>query len=327
MTATVATPNATDRTLRTAQCAGAVMMIRPASFGWNAETEGSNRYQSRADIPGRLAAEFARVEFDALAGALRDAGVVVHVFADRAEPVCPDAVFPNNWVSFHADGTAVLYPMLAPSRRRERRPELLQQLADRGAFELSRVVDLTHFEDNSEYLEGTGSLVLDRVRRVAYACLSPRTHRGPLEEFCTRLGYEPFAFEATDAAGIPVYHTNVVLSLGSKLAIVAIGNVVAADRERLLARLSAGGRHVECVDTAQTADFAANALELRGGATASVLAMSARAWASYSPDARARLASRVDRRVIVPIPTIEALGGGSVRCMLAEVFNTREEAG
>ena len=157
--------------------------------------------------------------------------------------------------------------------------------------------------------------------------MSPRTHRGPLEEFCTRLGYEPFAFEATDAAGIPVYHTNVVLSLGSKLAIVAIGNVVAADRERLLARLSAGGRHVECVDTAQTADFAANALELRGGATASVLAMSARAWASYSPDARARLASRVDRRVIVPIPTIEALGGGSVRCMLAEVFNSREEAG
>jgi hypothetical protein len=327
MTASPASPNASDPALRVGQCAGAVMMIRPASFGWNAETQGSNRFQSRAAVPGRLAADLARAEFDAVAGALRDAGVVVHAFADRAEPVCPDAVFPNNWVSFHADGTAVLYPMLAPSRRLERRPELLQQLADRNAFDLSRVVDLTHFEDTSEYLEGTGSLVLDRIGRVAYACLSPRTHRGPLEAFCARLGYEPFAFEATDAAGIPVYHTNVVLSLGSALAIVAIGNVVAADRGRLLARLSAGGRHVECIDTGQTANFAANALELRDAAAASVLAMSARAWASFSPDARARLANCVDRRVIVPIPTIEALGGGSVRCMLAEVFNPPEEAG
>jgi hypothetical protein len=320
-------PEAPDPAWRMGQCAATVMMIRPASFGWNADTAGSNRFQSRGAVSGRLAADLARLEFDALAGALRDAGVSVHAFEDRAEPICPDAVFPNNWVSFHADGTAVLYPMLAPSRRLERRPELLQQLADRNAFELRRIVDLTYFEDRSEYLEGTGSLVLDRVGRVAYACLSPRTHRGPLEAFCARLGYEPFAFEAADAEGIPVYHTNVVLSLGSALAVVAIGNVVAADRERLLSRLSAGGRHVECIDTGQMAGFAANALELRDVAAASVLAMSARAWASYSPDARARLANCVDRRVIVPIPTIETLGGGSVRCMLAEVFNSRGEAG
>jgi hypothetical protein len=300
-------------------------MIRPESFGWNDQTGESNRFQRREVMPPGAAAQLARSEFDALADALRGAGIVVHVVADRAEPACPDAVFPNNWVSFHADGTAVLYPLLAPNRRLERRPELLQQLADRGAFNLRRVVDLTHFEGAGLHLEGTGSLVLDRAHRMAYACLSPRTQREPLHAFCDAMGYEPCVFEAADPAGIPVYHTNVVLSVGDSLAIAAIESVAVADRERLLSRLAAGGRPVESIDAAQVAGFAGNALELRAAGGTRVLAMSARAWASFAPEARSRVAARVDHVVSVPIPTIETLGGGSVRCMLAEVFQSPEE--
>lgn len=325
MTVTPSTGSQTAAAPRDAQCAGAVMMIRPAAFGWNAQTEDSNRFQQRPAVAGPPAATTARLEFDALAGALAEAGVGVHVFEDRAQPVCPDAVFPNNWVSFHADGTAVLYPMLAPNRRLERRPELLQQLADRKAFSLRRVLDLTSLEASGVFLEGTGSLVLDRAARIAYACLSPRTHRRAVEAFCDELCYEACVFEATGAAGEPVYHTNVVLALGNRLAILARENVAPADRERVAERLSDGGRHVECIDSRQAANFAANALELRGAGATSVLAMSARAWAGVSAEARDRLASRVDRCVIVPVPTIEAIGGGSVRCMLAEVFNSRGE--
>jgi hypothetical protein len=301
------------------------MMIRPAAFGWNAQTEDSNRFQQRPQVAAPQAAIRARLEFDALAGALAEAGVGVHVLEDRAQPVCPDAVFPNNWVSFHADGTAVLYPMLAPNRRLERRPELLQQLADRSAFSLQRLVDLTSLEASGVFLEGTGSLVLDRAARIAYACLSPRTHRRAVDAFCDELGYEACVFEATGAAGEPVYHTNVVLALGGRLAILARENVAPADRDRVTERLSDHGRHVECIDSRQVANFAANALELRAAGGMSVLAMSARAWACLSGEARDRLASRVDRRAIVPVPTIEAVGGGSVRCMLAEVFRPRRE--
>ena len=151
-------------------------MIRPAAFGWNVETSDSNRFQARtapAD-PGLAAAALA--EFDETVAALRGAGVVVHAIDDRPEPRCPDAVFPNNWVSFHDDGTVVLYPMLAPTRRRERRPELLQDLVLDGSYSVARLLDLSHHELGGRFLEGTGSVVFDHVARVAYACLSPRTH-------------------------------------------------------------------------------------------------------------------------------------------------------
>ena len=304
---------------RSPQTAAAVMMVRPASFGWNPETAGSNRFQAPAPGGGD-AAVAAVAEFDALVAALVEAGVSVHAFADRAEPACADAVFPNNWVSLHADGTVVLYPMLAPSRRRERRLDLLIELERRGRYRVERLLDLTHHELRGHFLEGTGSVVFDHVTRTAYACRSPRTHSEALGELCAEIGYEPVAFDAADATGAPVYHTNVMLSIGTGYALVCATAVPVQQREALLERLSASGRRVLTLDPAQMAAFAGNVLELRGAGGTRVLAGSCRALDSLAPPQREALAACVDRRVAVPVPTIEGLGGGSVRCMLAEVF-------
>lgn len=314
-----------SRTVEPRQSADAVLMIRPAAFGFNVETEASNRFQQRrAHMDGT--SERALAEFDALERALREAGVETCALDDRLEPACPDAIFPNNWVSFHADGTVVLYPMLAPSRRRERRMDLLMELEERGGFDVTRLVDLTHHELANRFLEGTGSVVFDHVSRLAYACLSPRTDERVLRELCDELGYEPCTFAATDAAGVAVYHTNVMLAVGSRFAVVCAEAVAAADHARLLERLGRGGRAVVAIDRRQMANFAGNALELatRGGSR--VLAMSARALGSLAGEPRESLTCAVDRVVAVPVPTIEDVGGGSVRCMLAEIFLPRRRA-
>ena len=239
---------------------------------------------------------------------------------DRPVPACPDAVFPNNWVSLHADGTVVLYPMLAPTRRRERRLDLVLELERRGGLRVERLLDLTHHELDGRFLEGTGSVVFDHVARAAYACRSPRTHMAVLEELCAEIGYEPVAFDAADAGGVPVYHTNVMLSIGTGHALVCAEAVPAGQRDRLLERLSNSGRRVLAVDHAQMAAFACNVLELRGSGGTRVLAGSQRAFDSLVPWQREVLAASVDRWVSVPVPTVEATGGGSVRCMLAEIF-------
>ncbi|MBK6452201.1 MAG: hypothetical protein KA760_05100 [Steroidobacteraceae bacterium] len=302
------------------QTADAVLMVRPASFGWNPQTQASNRFQR--DEPGLAGAANARAcaEFDALALQLREAGIAVWVAADVPTPVCPDAIFPNNWVSLHADGTVVLYPMLARNRRLERRLELVAALASGSGRRICRLLDLTQYELHGRFLEGTGSVVFDHARHIAYACLSPRTHPEPMAELCDELGYEPCTFTATDAAGVPIYHTNVMLAVGSRCCVVAAGAIDARDRERVLSSLAAAGRHVEIIDALQMAGFAGNVLELRAADSGSVLAMSAAAHAAFGPAAIERLASTADRMVVTPIPTIETLGGGSVRCMLAEVF-------
>jgi len=310
-----------------AQAAGTVLMVRPASFGWNAETAASNRFQASAPTTGGDAATRAVAEFDALAAALAEAGVTVFACEDRADPVCPDAVFPNNWVSLHADGTVVLYPLLARSRRRERRLDVLLELERRGGHRVVRLLDLTHHELHGRFLEGTGSVVFDHVARVAYACRSPRTDAAVLEELCAELGYTAVAFDAADRAGVPVYHTNVMLSIGTGCVLVCADAVPAEQRGALLERLAASGRRVLAIDHAQMRAFAGNVLELRGAGSARVLAGSQRAFACLSPGVRERLASCVDRIVAVPVPTIEDQGGGSVRCMLAEVFLPRSPAG
>lgn len=305
------------------QAAPAVLMVRPAAFGWNPETARSNRFQAMEPSAGDAAAQRAIAEFDALATALAGAGVGVHAFADRDDPPCPDAVFPNNWVTLHADGTVVLYPMLARSRRPERRLDLLAELAQRGGYRIGRLLDLSHHELQGRYLEGTGSIVFDHVARTAYACLSPRTDAAVLDELCAELGYTPVTFAAADRAGVPVYHTNVALSIGTGYALLCAEAVPAPQRGALLERLAVHGRRVLALDHAQMAAFAGNVLELRGAGSARVLAGSQRAFASLAPAVRETLEERTDRIVAVPVPTIEDLGGGSVRCMLAEVFLPR----
>jgi hypothetical protein len=302
------------------QAAPAVLMVRPARFGWNPETNDSNRFQRSDQALAPVAVERAVAEFDALVLALRAALVTVYVAEDEPEPPRPDAVFPNNWVSLHPDGTVVLYPMLAPSRRRERRLDLVHRMQEQGSLRVSRLIDLTHYETRDLFLEGTGSVVFDHVARVAYAALSPRTHREPLDDLCRELGYEPCAFRAVDANGIPIYHTNVMLAIGTRFAVVAAHALEPDAEGAILARLQATGRDVLVIDADAMGRFAGNVLELRARDGASVLALSATAAAAVGPDALARLQRCVDRVVAVPIPTIETLGGGSVRCMLAEVF-------
>jgi hypothetical protein len=298
------------------QAAGAVLMVRPARFAANPETASSNRFQAAMRAERDVAARAAR-EFDSLAVALAAAGVRVHAFAGARDADLPDELFPNNWVSLHADGTAVLYPLLAPSRRRERRSELLDALRDAHGYRIERVVDLTPLEQREQYLEGTGSVVLDRARRVAYACRSPRTHDAALAELGRVLGYETQAFDAVDRDGYAIYHTNVMLSIGTRFAVVASGALRdERERRRIVERLA---EHREVIELSfeQLHSFAGNLLELRAGDTP-VIALSATALASLrSPQRRALEAH--GELVVADVGTIEKHGGGSVRCMLAEV--------
>ncbi|HET7175187.1 MAG TPA: arginine deiminase-related protein [Gammaproteobacteria bacterium] len=300
------------------QAAPAVLMIRPANFGANAETAASNAFQ-KSEAAGPEVQVRAAAEFDALVAALLAAGVQVEVFEDRHEPVTPDAVFPNNWVSFHADGSAWLYPLLAQNRRWERRGDILEALKTQRGYKLAEVRDLSHAELDGRYLEGTGSLVLDRVNRIAYAGLSPRTDRRMLEEWAARAGYEAQAFHARDTKGRPIYHTNVMLCIGAKFAVACLDSVAdAAQRERVRQRLADTGHEVIAISPYQMESFAGNMLELTGRGGRSVIAMSSRAERTLNPGQRAALEKHA-RIVAVPIDTIEDCSGGSVRCMLAEI--------
>ena len=299
------------------QTTGAVLMVRPAQFAGNAETAASNFFQREAKDASD-AAQRAQHEFDALALALAGVGVRVHQFAGQRGAALPDEVFPNNWLSLHADGTAVLYPMLAPSRRRERRRNILDALVQSCGYRIDRVVDLTHLETRGEYLEGTGSVVLDRVGRVAYACLSPRTHVAALKEFARVLRYEIVPFNAVDTAGRAIYHTNVVLSVGTGFAALCTAAIAdAEERRNVVARLEASGHEVIDLSKAELEGFACNLLELKGS-SGPVIALSAAALRGLAPTTRGAL-ERHGRLATADVGTIERLGGGSVRCMLAEV--------
>jgi hypothetical protein len=307
------------------QCASAVLMIKPAAFDYNPETAGTNSMQQR---PGSAAAgssnERATAEFQQFVHALESEGITVCAVDDTPTPAKPDAIFPNNWVSFHADGTLVLYPMQAGNRRRERRPEIIDAVAAHTGFKIHRTVDLTHHELQGRYLEGTGSLVLDHVNRVAYASVSPRTNPDVVQEWGRLLSYEPVLFHASDRAGKPIYHTNVLLSIGERAVVVGTGVIAPEDRSHVLDRLRASGREVIELGLEAVEQFAGNVLELASWDEAlgdcRVLVMSATARKAFSADAYARLSACTDAVLPVPVHTIETLGGGSVRCMLAEVF-------
>jgi hypothetical protein len=299
-------------------------MVRPASFGYNPETAATNRFQRQpAGAVGGDAA-VARQELEGVARALAGDGVRVCVVEDTAEPPKPDAVFPNNWVSFHEDGSVVLYPMQAESRRRERRREIIDETADRLGFKVLRLLDLTPHEAHGRYLEGTGSLVLDHIERTAYACISPRTHPDVVAEWARALGYEPIVFGAVDRAGVPLYHTNVLMCIGEKAAIVGTEAIVSTDRGRVIERLRATGREIVEIGHAGIERFAGNMLELGTWDEAlgdyRLLVMSETAKHALPAESLTRLSACTDEVLAVPVPTIERLGGGGVRCMLAEVF-------
>lgn len=307
------------------QSARSVLMVRPAAFGSNPDTRASNAFQR--DQPPLAAEELQRLvlrEFDAVVHALDGAGVHVLALDDDPRPPRPDAVFPNNWVSFHADGTVVLYPMLAPSRRLERRVEILEQVSKH--FRITRTVDLAEHERQGAFLEGTGSLVLDRTHRLAFACLSPRTHLDALGDFAQQLDYEIASFDAVDAGGTPIYHTNVLMCIGERFAALCVEAIVAAPRQAAIVRiLEETGHEIIALSHAQMNAFAGNMLELQGRA-GKVIAMSASALAALTPGQRNRLEQH-GQIVASAIPTIEHCGGGSVRCMLAEIHLPARQPG
>lgn len=307
-------------TIEEFQNAADVVMIRPVRFVGNPQTAASNSFQlTPAHVTAEQAQAAASREFDGLATALRDAGVRVHAFDDTLQPQTPDSIFPNNWVSFHADGSVVLYPMLAENRRQERRNDLLEALSARLGFRIARMIDLTHYERDGKFLEGTGSLVLDRVHRIAYACLSPRTDLDVLGDFAQQLDYDVVAFEALDAAGAAIYHTNVLMCIGSRFAAICSACIREHERAAVLDALRATGHTIVDLSIEQLGDFAGNMLELRSTQGDCIVAMSLRALDSLSSRTRDLIREHAGPIVAAPIPTIEMLGGGSVRCMLAEI--------
>jgi hypothetical protein len=308
-----------DALEKESQLASAVLMIRPTRFASNPLTATSNRFQGKSQQSPDQQNENAQQEFDGLAAALRDAGIQVVIVEDTAEPHTPDSVFPNNWVSFHADGRVVLYAMEAENRRSERRPDILQLLVSEKGFVIREVIDLSAHEAVGHFLEGTGSLVLDRVNHVAYACLSSRTQLDPLGDFAQRMDYEVLAFDAVDRDGVPIYHTNVLMNVGEDIAVICADAIVREDqRAAVIESLTDSGRELLFLSFDQLEAFAGNMLELRNLNGDRLLAMSQQAHDSLD-DAQLALLQANGGIVTADISTIEASAGGSVRCMLAEI--------
>lgn len=301
------------------QLTSTVLMIRPVRFASNPMTAESNRFQGKSAKPVEEQQRAALLEFDKLVSALRDNGVDVVVVDDTPEPHTPDSIFPNNWVSFHADGRVVLYPMEAENRRTERRMDIVDALTGKDGFVVRDIVDLSPHEQSGHYLEGTGSMVLDRVNRVAYACLSSRTQLDVLGDFAQRMGYEVVAFDAVDRAGMPIYHTNVLMNIGEKLAVLCAASIPREEqRVAVVKRLQDTGHEVMFLSQDQLEAFAGNMLELRRKNGARLVAMSQRAFDSLTREQEQTLQDN-GHVLSVAIDTIEASAGGSVRCMLAEI--------
>ncbi|TGE29212.1 citrulline utilization hydrolase CtlX [Hymenobacter metallicola] len=305
------------------QSASTVLLVRPVRFAFNAETAASNHFQQAlAQLSAEQLQQQAFAEFDNAVASLRANGIDVMVVDDTAEPAKPDAVFPNNWGTFHPDGRVLLYPMCAPNRRAERRPDILAGLAQQ--FQLTEVIDLSHHEQQGRFLEGTGSIIFDHLHRVAYAGVSARTDAALFAEVAARLGYRPVAFHAHDPQGQPIYHTNVMLCVGARFAVLCVESITdAAEQAAVVASLEATGHEIVAISLAQVARFAGNMLTVQPAAGGPErLVMSQRAYEALTAAQRQQL-SQYCELLPLPIPTIETIGGGSARCMLAEIFLPR----
>jgi hypothetical protein len=290
-------------------------MIRPVRFGFNAETAVNNAFQVAgidADTSTR-----AQQEFDGFVQLLRQQGVDITVVDDSPEPHTPDSVFPNNWVSFHEDGTVILYPMFAANRRLERKPAVLNAI--RSKFNITGTVDLSGYEKENLFLEGTGSMVLDRDHKIAYACLSPRTDYFLLEEYCSKMGYTPVVFDAADQQGRPIYHTNVMMCVGKDFAVICMDAIAAEhEKQEVGNSILQSGKKIIPISFDQMNHFAGNMLQVSNQTGELLLVMSSQAYTALTASQIQEL-STYNRIVHAPLTTIETNGGGSARCMMAEV--------
>lgn len=293
-----------------------LLMIRPVNFGYNEETAGSNAFQQR-DPEGFLVQEKALNEFNNMVSLLRENGADVTVIDDTEEPHKPDSIFPNNWVSFHADGNVFLYPMQAENRRLERREDIVSKLEDH--FAAKHIIDLSRFEHENKFLEGTGSIVLDRENKIAYACLSPRTNRQVLNLFCGQAGYTPICFDAVDERNQAIYHTNVLMCVGSKFAVICLESVPNPHEKTVLTEsFKSTGKEIIHISFEQMNRFAGNMLEIKNQSGETLIVMSKNAYQSLLSN-QVKALEKHGKLIYSDLNTIETNGGGSARCMMAEV--------
>lgn len=293
-----------------------ILMIRPVHFSFNEQTAVNNSFQVAGLSPN--VQQKAQEEFDEFVIKLRGRGIDVVVIDDTPEPYTPDSIFPNNWISFHDDGTIVTYPMFAHNRRLERKPAVIESLEKQ--FVIHRKIDLSPYEERNRFLEGTGSMVLDRENRIAYACLSPRTDKMLLEEFCTSLGYLPVAFSALDQKGKQIYHTNVMMCVTDKYVVICLDSIPAAEeRQRVVTTIEKSRKEIIEITADQVKQFAGNMLQVQNNEGTQFLVMSSRAFNALDEEQVSRLRN-YNEIVHSSLDTIERNGGGSARCMMAEVY-------
>lgn len=304
------------------QTTDTIIMIEPVAFGFNAKTAVNNYFQQTNDQPDAIIQELALEEFSSMVKLLRDKGIHVIVVKDTPEPHTPDSIFPNNPISFQEDGRIIFYPMFAENRRLERKKDFLHQLAGHGIV-VTEIVDMSHHEDNQHFLEGTGSMVLDRENKIAYAALSERTDRRLFELFCEENGYQAISFHAFQSVNnrrLPVYHTNVMLCVADKFVVICIESIDnKQERNLLLTLFRKTEKKIIEISEKQMHSFAGNMLQVKNSKNQSFLVMSKSAYDSLDEIQINQLKS-CNELIVVPVPTIEKYGGGSVRCMMLEVF-------
>jgi hypothetical protein len=297
-----------------------LLMIKPVAFDFNAQTAVNNAFQQRGSNAN--AQQKAREEFENFVTKLTAAGVDVTVIADTAAPHTPDSIFPNNWISFHDDGSIVLYPMYAINRRAERKPHVLDAIKHK--FKQQRIIDLSAKEKDNIFLEGTGSMVLDRENKIAYACLSPRTHRLLFEEWCRQMQYQPCCFLSVDDQGGEIYHTNVMMCIADKYAVICLENIPDKNEQQYVRdTIIKSGKKIIEISYKQMNRFAGNMLQVNNQAGKKLLVMSSQAYHALTAAQVATLES-YNSIIHSDLTTIETNGGGSARCMMAEVFLERK---
>ncbi len=294
-----------------------VLMIRPVHFTYNFETAVNNSFQLAGNATE--AQQHALKEFDALVEKLRENNIDVTVVDDTPEPHTPDSIFPNNWISFHENKTVVLYPMFAENRRAERKQHVLEVINKK--FGIFKTVDLTKYETQNIYLEGTGSMVLDRTNKIAYACISPRTNIQVLKDFCERLNYTACFFTAVDTNGSEIYHTNVMMCVADKYVVICVDSIKnEKEREDVAQTILQTEKEIVSLTLNQMNSFAGNMLQLKNKNDEKILVMSAKAFHSLTSDQITKLKS-YNRIIHSDLTSIETNGGGSARCMIAEIFS------
>lgn len=292
-------------------------MIEPVNFGYNAETAVNNSFQkntSDTDVQ-----EKALKEFKKIVSLLLQNKVNVHVVKDSAVPVTPDSLFPNNWISLHDDNSIFLYPMFAKNRQQERKQTVINYI--KNSFEVTAIHNLSSFEEKEIYLEGTGSMVLDRKKKIAYAALSPRTNETVLNKFCTMAQYKPVTFTSRWTDGSPIYHTNVMMCVGENFVVICLDSINDKNEKNiLLENFKTTGKEVIEISYDQLGHFAGNMLQIKNIDDEMLLVMSTQAYKSLNNDQINRL-MKFNRIIHSPLDTIETCGGGSARCMMAEIYN------